>query len=247
MEDLRTKSALRTAALARRKTVPVGERERAGVALASRIGELPAAATVAAYVSMGSEIPMEPALRAWLDAGVRVLVPRLGSGLRIGWSVLPAIGALRDVDSAGVPIARLMGEGDAGDARAESSESSESSASSASAASSASRSQPSNPRRPQEPDGEVLPPEALAQADLIVVPALAVDRGGVRLGRGGGWYDRALEHRRADAPVVAVVWPWEIVDGPLPHEAHDVPVDAALSVDGVVMFARRDADCRPHD
>ncbi|WP_420796576.1 5-formyltetrahydrofolate cyclo-ligase [Bifidobacterium pseudolongum] len=41
------------------------------------------------------------------------------------------------------------------------------------------------------------------------MPALRVDRCGARLGRGGGWYDRALAWRRSGVPLVAVCWPWE--------------------------------------
>ena len=92
-------------------------------------------------------------------------------------------------------------------------------------------------RRPQEPAGEVLPPEALQQAQMIIVPALMVDERGTRLGRGGGWYDRALMHRAANAPVIAVCWPWEIHSTLLPHETHDLPVDGALTPEGYVKRA----------
>src|SRR5690606_39970618 len=49
------------------------------------------------------------------------------------------------------------------------------------------------PGRPPEPSGEVLPAEALAEAEVVIAPALAIDRTGVRLGQGGGWY-RSEEH-----------------------------------------------------
>ena len=63
-------------------------------------------------------------------------------------------------------------------------------------------------------------PRPIGTADVVVVPALAVDRDGVRLGRGGGYYDRALRHARADAVLVAVVFDDELVDE-LPAEPHD--------------------------
>ncbi|GEK19120.1 5-formyltetrahydrofolate cyclo-ligase [Cellulomonas persica] len=93
------------------------------------------------------------------------------------------------------------------------------------------------PGRPPEPGGPTLPAEALADADVIVAPALAVDTAGGRLGQGGGWYDRALEHARPDALVVGVVFPEEVRDAtvdPLPHEPHDRRVDAYATPQGWV-------------
>lgn len=83
------------------------------------------------------------------------------------------------------------------------------------------------PGRPPEPGGPPLGSEAIAEADVIVAPALAVDTRGVRLGQGGGWYDRSLKQARLDVPVVAMVFPEEIYDAderPLPFEEHDMPV-----------------------
>ncbi|PKU89442.1 5-formyltetrahydrofolate cyclo-ligase [Bifidobacterium pseudolongum subsp. globosum] len=82
--------------------------------------------------------------------------------------------------------------------------------------------------RPDEPRGPVLQASALGACDVIVLPALRVDRHGARLGRGGGWYDHALAWRRAGVPLVAVCWPWEFADEPVPALAHDVPVSAVL-------------------
>lgn len=81
-----------------------------------------------------------------------------------------------------------------------------------------------------EPVGQRLPPDVLAGADLVLVPALAVDRTGNRLGRGAGYYDRAL--RGLGAPVMAVVYDDELIDA-VPHEPHDRPVDATLRPSGV--------------
>lgn len=82
------------------------------------------------------------------------------------------------------------------------------------------------------PDGSTGPAlgrEAIAGAALVVAPALAVDASGLRLGQGGGSYDRALRRRGAGAPVVAVVGDDELVPGPLPGEVHDVRVDAVVT------------------
>lgn len=86
------------------------------------------------------------------------------------------------------------------------------------------------PGRPLEPAGDVLPPEALADAEVVIAPALAVDQAGIRLGQGGGWYDRALQHRQAQTPVFAMIHDAELVtDSSLPRAEHDVPVDAVIT------------------
>lgn len=82
-----------------------------------------------------------------------------------------------------------------------------------------------------EPLGPRLDPTAIGSADVIVVPALAVARDGVRLGRGAGYYDRALEHARPDAVVVALVFDDELVEE-LPSEPHDHRVDAVVTPSG---------------
>ena len=91
--------------------------------------------------------------------------------------------------------------------------------------------------RPDEPDVPALPPQTLNQADLILVPALAIDHAGIRLGRGGGWYDRALALRAAQTSVVGICWPGEFVEDPLPHLDHDLPVDAVLTPEGFTPTA----------
>lgn len=82
------------------------------------------------------------------------------------------------------------------------------------------------PRGLQEPTGERLGRDAVADCVLVVVPALAVDREGNRLGRGGGSYDRALA--RAAGQVVALLHDGEAVTS-LPHEPHDRRVDALVT------------------
>ncbi|MFD2091820.1 5-formyltetrahydrofolate cyclo-ligase [Blastococcus deserti] len=82
-----------------------------------------------------------------------------------------------------------------------------------------------------EPVGPRLGPTAIGTADVVVVPALAVSRDGVRLGRGGGYYDRALLHVRPDAVVVAVVFDDELL-AELPAEPHDQRVTAVVTPSG---------------
>jgi 5-formyltetrahydrofolate cyclo-ligase len=72
----------------------------------------------------------------------------------------------------------------------------------------------------------------ISAARLILTPALSVDHVGTRLGQGGGCYDRALERRRPEAVVVAIVNDEEYVDGLLPCDAHDVRVDGVITPAG---------------
>lgn len=81
-------------------------------------------------------------------------------------------------------------------------------------------------------DGEHPAPlglDAIAGADVIVAPALGVDRSGTRLGQGGGSYDRALARRGATARVVALLHDGELVEFPLPREDHDARVHAVVT------------------
>jgi 5-formyltetrahydrofolate cyclo-ligase len=80
-----------------------------------------------------------------------------------------------------------------------------------------------------EPAGARRGPAAVRGAALLVVPALAVDRRGVRLGRGGGSYDRALSRVSPRAFVVALLHDGELLDGDLPAAPHDRPVTAVIT------------------
>jgi len=76
------------------------------------------------------------------------------------------------------------------------------------------------PRGLTEPTEPARGTNAVAGADLMIVPALAVDRRGVRLGRGGGSYDRALERLGTQVPAVALLYDGELLDR-VPAGAHD--------------------------
>lgn len=80
----------------------------------------------------------------------------------------------------------------------------------------------------REPTEPWLPAEAVAKASTVLVPALAVDRAGTRLGRGAGFYDRTLVLAERSARLIAVVRDEELVDE-LPAEPHDVPMTHALT------------------
>lgn len=78
-----------------------------------------------------------------------------------------------------------------------------------------------------EPTSTRLGSEAIAEADGVLVPALAIDQRGVRLGQGAGYYDRSLP-KAGPVPLVGVVRDTEFVEE-LPGEAHDVRVGGVLT------------------
>ena len=80
----------------------------------------------------------------------------------------------------------------------------------------------------REPTPPWLPPDSVATARVVLVPALSVDRAGIRLGRGAGFYDRSLRLADPTAKLVAVVRDDELMES-LPGEAHDVPMTHALT------------------
>ncbi|MCL2423688.1 MAG: 5-formyltetrahydrofolate cyclo-ligase, partial [Micrococcales bacterium] len=88
------------------------------------------------------------------------------------------------------------------------------------------------PGRPPEPAGPPLPAEAITEADMILVPALAIDTTGRRIGQGAGWYDRVLGLMRPGAMSVGIVFEPELYDAavrPLPQEPHDLRVQAVAT------------------
>jgi 5-formyltetrahydrofolate cyclo-ligase len=100
------------------------------------------------------------------------------------------------------------------------------------------RRRPGALRRIEEPAGARLGREAIARADVLVVPALAVDTGGHRLGQGGGSFDRALTRARPDALVVALLHDDEVPAGSLPVEPHDRPVDVVVTPARVLVVGQ---------
>jgi 5-formyltetrahydrofolate cyclo-ligase len=195
-----SKATLRKEFLARRKLLSSSEITAFGDQLLTRVQSIPEidkASTVAAYVSMGTELPTKPLLAWLLGRGTRVLVPRLGTGKQIGWSYLS-----RNPED----LERLDDMG---------------------------------AHRPDEPaHSEVLGLDSLGNADAILAPAFFVDSSGYRLGRGAGWYDQALTYRSGSATVIAVVYPWEHNNELiLPHEAHDVAVDAVVTPEEVLRVS----------
>ncbi|SDD97879.1 5-formyltetrahydrofolate cyclo-ligase [Nocardioides lianchengensis] len=171
----------------RRPLLDVGEGARRTAEHLLAAPEVRRAATVAAYVSIGTEPGTGLLLRALADAGRRVVLPVLLPDGDLDWgtyrgdtSLAPARrGLLEPVDRLGV--------------------------------------------------------DAVATADVVLVPGLAVSPTGMRLGRGGGSYDRAL----ARVPVgtfTCVLLNDDEVGVEVPVEPHDRAVTAAASPSGIVRF-----------
>jgi 5-formyltetrahydrofolate cyclo-ligase len=88
--------------------------------------------------------------------------------------------------------------------------------------------------REPAPDWPLVAPQAV---DLVVVPGVAFDRQGNRLGYGGGYYDRMLPTVRSGNPsavLVGLAYGFQVVAG-LPGDSHDVPVDAIATEAGLIL------------
>ena len=89
-----------------------------------------------------------------------------------------------------------------------------------------------------EPGGPRLGPAAVLEADAVLLPGLAVDGRGTRLGRGGGSYDRVLARLAAAGAhpaLVVLLHDGELLDR-VPAEPHDRPVQAAVTPSAVHRF-----------
>ncbi|MEX0428045.1 5-formyltetrahydrofolate cyclo-ligase [Nocardioides sp. DS6] len=170
----------------RRTLAEIGETARALADVLAAAPELRRAATVAAYVSIGSEPGTGPLLDRLRATGKRVLLPCLLPDNDLDWAAYDG---------------RLV----------------------------------SARRGLLEPAGERLGVDAVATADVVLVPGLAVDHAGHRLGRGGGSYDRALARVPVGTFTCLLLYPEE-VGVPVPVEPHDRRVSAAATAQGIVTL-----------
>lgn len=179
-----SKAQWRSAVLAGRRTVEPAVKAAEDAALADAVATLGAAlgpaATVCAYVPVGSEPGSVAMLDALARGGGRVLLPVAHRPGPLQWARYLGAQAL-------VPA----------------------------------------PFGLREPAPPFLPACVVAEATLLLIPALAVDRRGVRLGRGAGFYDRTLA-AASGARLVAVVRDDEVVDE-LPEDPHDIRMHEVLT------------------
>ena len=87
-----------------------------------------------------------------------------------------------------------------------------------------------------EPTGPRLGLEAVATADVVLTPGLAVDRTGMRLGQGGGCYDRALGRVPVGTFMCTLLYDGELLDE-VPTDAHDRPVTAVVTPSGLTRLS----------
>lgn len=87
----------------------------------------------------------------------------------------------------------------------------------------------------EEPAGEDT--ASIDDIEMVVVPAVAYDRRGNRLGRGRGYYDRLLSSTRARK--VGIAYDFQLCDDDLPAEPHDVPVDLVITEMRVVKVKKK--------
>jgi 5-formyltetrahydrofolate cyclo-ligase len=183
------KTALRDQLLTARNRRSLAEVGRDAAAIAARLlasAEVRRAATVAAYVSIGTEPGTTALIEALREQGKRVLLPVLQPDNDLDWAV--HTGDL-------VPARRGL----------------------------------------LEPGGPTVGPDAIAWADVVLLPGLAVDRTGMRLGRGGGSYDRALGRVPLGTPTIVLLYDGEIVDA-VPAEPHDRRVTHAVTPSGLARL-----------
>ena len=90
----------------------------------------------------------------------------------------------------------------------------------------------------QEPDIERWPLVSLKEVDLALIPGLAFDPAGGRLGRGRGFYDRLLGSSECRAYKVGVAWSWQMVSA-LPRESFDVVMDAVVTPEEISTCSKK--------
>lgn len=89
-----------------------------------------------------------------------------------------------------------------------------------------------------EPVGAVLSPLALDEVDLLIVPAAAVDRSGMRLGWGRGYFDKTIGSMQHCPPVYAAIFDSELLDE-VPRDLHDQAVTGVVTPTQTITLAPR--------
>lgn len=173
----------------RRSLLEVAESARALAEHLLARPEVQRAATIAVYISIGTEPGTGPLIDQLAAMGRRVILPVVLPDLDLDWAVYDGPDSLE------------------------------------------------RRRGLLEPVGRRLGPEAVATADVVLTPGLAVDHTGMRIGRGGGCYDRALGRVPVGTFVCTLLYDDEVVEN-VPSAAHDRPVTAVVTPTGVSRLTR---------
>jgi 5-formyltetrahydrofolate cyclo-ligase len=187
VHDISSKRNVRTTLLSARARLTEQERAAAGRSLRDALlvrPEVEMAASIAAYVSIGTEPETRSLLFALWKRGTYVLLPLLLPDGDLDWASYEGPDSL-------VPGPHGLLE-------------------------------PTEPRRGTG---------AIEAADVVIVPSLAIDRTGMRLGRGGGSYDRALARVGPGILTVGLVYDSELLEE-VPADPHDQRVRAVVSPSG---------------
>ncbi|HEX5561839.1 MAG TPA: 5-formyltetrahydrofolate cyclo-ligase [Nocardioidaceae bacterium] len=191
---LARKIALRDQLRTARKRRPLLELTEAARALADHLVATPEvgrAATVAAYVSIGTEPGTGPLLERLLGLGKRVVVPVVLPDFDLDWAVYDGPDAVAPARGG------LL-----------------------------------------EPLGRRLGPDAIATADAVLTPGMAVDRTGMRMGKGGGCYDRALGRVPVGTFTCTLLFDDELLEE-VPSGPYDRRVGAVVTPSGLTRLAAR--------
>jgi len=84
----------------------------------------------------------------------------------------------------------------------------------------------------REPQARI--PVSPVEVDTFILPGLAFDLQGGRLGYGAGIYDTILSKARKSAPKIAICYDWQVLDEPIPLEPHDVRMDYLVTEKRVI-------------
>jgi len=95
--------------------------------------------------------------------------------------------------------------------------------------------QPNVWRIPEPGENDPLVP--MKEIDLLLVPLEGIDHDGYRLGKGGGYYDKALQNQAVFTLGCALTWQWT---KEVPREAHDVRLNGCVDADGIHIFGTTD-------
>ena len=217
------KTRLRRTLLAARRAQPESARRAAREAVSAHLRRATSGMTcIAAYLPLPTE-PLDGRVLDVLAGGAMVLVPVVTGAAPLDWCAYAAADPETTLSSgsAGSTHSGSPGPGSSG-----------------SGSSGPGSSGRAGFRRGalgiDEPTGPRLGPSAVAEADAILVPALAVDLLGHRLGRGGGHYDRTLAllaRLRGTEPLptrIAVIYDHELLDA-VPFDELDQPVTAVVT------------------